>query len=133
MKRDEIGTLDRVCGAGNGPFADGSSCPSTSSGPSSSLLGSFDSSEGNLGSGLSPCKVAFSQCGVDPLPTWSSLQTHSFTSWCSSLFRKALRSGTAFGAFLLKTSHVVRGGCPASAKAIFPLPVPNAEEAQTAS
>ena len=98
-----------------------------------SLLGSFDSSEGNLGSGLSPCKVAFSQCGVDPLPTWSSLQTHSFTSWCSSLFRKALRSGTAFGAFLLKTSHVVRGGCPASAKAIFPLPVPNVQEAQTAS
>ena len=124
LRRDEIGTLDRSCGAGKGPFADGSSCSSTSAGPSSSLLGSFDSSDGNLGSGVSPCKVAFSQCGVDPLPTWSSLQTHSFTSWCSSLFRKALRSGTAFGAFLLKTSHVVRGGCPASAKAMFPLPVP---------
>ena len=38
--------------------------------------------------------------------------------------RKALGSGTKFGAFLHATSQVVRAGRPVSAKAIFPLPVP---------
>ncbi len=36
--------------------------------------------------------------------------------------RKALRSGTKFGAFLNSTSQVDRAGSPVSAKALFPLP-----------
>ena len=73
VKKDESGTSDKFCGAGKGPSAFGSSCSSTTPGLSGSSLGSFDSPDGNLGSGVSPCKVAFSQGGVDPLPTWSSL------------------------------------------------------------
>lgn len=52
------------------------------------------------------------------------MQSHSFHQWCSSLMKKALRSGTKFGVFLHATSQVVRAGRPVSAKAMFPLPVP---------
>ena len=44
--------------------------------------------------------------------------------WCSSLPRKALNSGTPFGAFLLATFHLTRSGVSAPAKLLFPLPVP---------
>ena len=78
----------------------------------------------DLRSGVSPCKAALSHDDGHGLPTWSSMQSHSFMQWCSSLMRKALNSGTRFGAFLQATSQVVRAGRPVSAKAMFPLPVP---------
>ena len=78
----------------------------------------------DLCSGVSPCKAALSHDDGHGLPTWSSMQSHSFLQWCSSLMRKALNSGTRFGAFLQATSQVVRAGRPVSAKALFPLPVP---------
>ena len=56
--------------------------------------------------------------------TWTSLQSHSFVRWCSSLPRKALNSGTPFGAFLLATFHITRSSSTAPAKLVFPLPVP---------
>ena len=77
-----------------------------------------------LGSGARPCKEVSPDDDEKALPTWSSSQSHSFVTWCSSLMRKALGSGTKFGAFLHATSQVVRAGRPVSAKAIFPLPVP---------
>lgn len=56
--------------------------------------------------------------------TWTSLQSHSFVKWCSSLPRKALNSRTPFGAFLLSTFHVTRSTAVAPAERLFPLPVP---------
>ena len=56
--------------------------------------------------------------------TCASLQSHSFVKWCSSLPRKALNSGTPFGAFLHSTFHITRSDSVAPAKLLFPLPVP---------
>ena len=75
-------------------------------------------------SGARPCQAAEPEDSEISAPTWRSLQSYSFDQWCSSLMRKALGSGTKFGAFLHATSQVARAGRPVSAKAIFPLPVP---------
>ena len=56
-------------------------------------------------------------------PTWSTLQTFSFSRWASSLCREVLASKTPFAAFLKTTLHVNRGP-KASEKVLFPLPVP---------
>ena len=79
----------------------------------------------SLGSGVCPCKAEQPCPKEDPPIQWSSLQSHGFDRWCSSLMRKALRSGTRFGAFLNSTSQVGRAGSPVSEKALFPLPVPS--------
>ena len=79
----------------------------------------------DLGSGDSPCKAEQTCDYKDSSVRWTSLQSHGFDQWCSSLMRKALRSGTKFGAFLNSTSQVNRAGSPVSAKALFPLPVPS--------
>ena len=78
----------------------------------------------NLSSGRYACKVGVDEEEDVLLNTWTSLQSHSFVKWCSSLPRKALNSGTPFGVFLQRTFHITRSRLTAPAKHIFPLPVP---------
>ena len=78
----------------------------------------------SLGSGPLACKAGCDEEEDVLTNTWTSLQSHSFVKWCSSLPRKALNSGTPFGAFLLATFHLTRSGVSAPAKLLFPLPVP---------
>lgn len=60
----------------------------------------------------------------DTLPNWSSLQTFSFLQWTSSLCRQVLSSCTPFACFLKRTLHIARLPEVASAKVLFPLPLP---------
>ena len=78
----------------------------------------------SLGSGLRACKAGCDEEKDVLTNTWTSLQSHSFVKWCSSLPRKVLNSGTPFGAFLLETFHLTRSGVSAPAELLFPLPVP---------
>ena len=60
----------------------------------------------------------------DSLPTRSSLQTFSFLRWTSSLCHQVLSSCTPFASFLKWTLHIARSSEVASAKVLFPLPLP---------
>ena len=58
-----------------------------------------------------------------PPPTWESLQSFSFSRWCSSLCPRVLASRTPFGAYLKKSLQILRWES-SPAKLLFPLPVP---------
>ena len=60
----------------------------------------------------------------DDLPSWTFLQTFSFSRWTSSLCRLVLASHTPFAEFLKRTLHITRSSEMAPEKALFPLPLP---------
>ena len=126
-KREETiegDAIFKAAGDGNVPKAEEVAHKTFHAGPHPESFEGGKNRGAFLGSGARPCKEVSPDDDENALPTWSSLQSHSFVTWCSSLMRKALGSGTKFGAFLHATSQVVRAGRPVSAKAIFPLPVP---------
>ena len=72
---------------------------------------------------LFPCEAA-GLMAKDPFPNWSSLQTLSFLRWTSTLCRQVLRSCISFAHFLWQTLRMIRMPEEASAKALFPIPLP---------
>lgn len=90
---------------------------------------------GDLCSGTTSCQAPGSSSfpgGAKPSPDvvaepesfWNSLQTFSFSRWCSRLLGDVLASNTSFAAFLKATLHTSRSTAVAPEKALFPLSFP---------